>query len=72
MPLFVQNNLTRIGDADIQLLQLGRTPIPGLIRKVGDFLSKHKFSETVLELGVSYFKKTKACLHLFVSFLSLV
>jgi hypothetical protein len=62
MPLSVRNTLTRIGDADIQLLQLGRTPIPGVIRKIGDFLTNRKFSETVLELGVSYFKKTKACL----------
>ena len=62
MPLSVRHTLARIGDADIQLLQLGRTPIPGVIRKIGDFLSNNKFSETVLELGVSYFKKTKACL----------
>jgi hypothetical protein len=55
MPLPVRETLARIGDADIQLLQLGRTPIPGVIRKIGDFLSKNKFSETVMELGVSYF-----------------
>jgi hypothetical protein len=67
MPLSIRNTLRRIGDQDIQMLQLGRTPIPGVIRKIGDFLSQHKFSETVLELGVSSFKKTKACLHLLFS-----
>ena len=67
MPLFVRETLAEIGDEYIQLLQLGRTPIPAAIRKVGDFLSRNKFSETVLELGVSYSKKTKACLQSFSS-----
>jgi hypothetical protein len=59
MPLSVQKTLANIGDEYILTLQLGRTPIPAAIRTIGDFLSRNKFSETVLELGVSYFKKMK-------------
>ena len=54
MPLSVRNKLTEIGDEYIQTLQLGRTPVLAAVRKIGDFLSLNKFSQTVLELGVNY------------------
>jgi hypothetical protein len=53
MPLSVRKKLTEIGDEYIQTLQLGRTPVPAAVRKIGDFLSLNKFSQTVLELGVN-------------------
>jgi hypothetical protein len=64
MPLSVRNTLTDIGDEYIQRLQLGRTPVPAVVRKIGDFLSKNQFSETVLQLGVSYFNRTKIFLQI--------
>ncbi|CAF4018521.1 unnamed protein product [Rotaria sordida] len=51
MPLRVRNLLATIGNERILKIQLGRTPVQGLIVKVLNFLSDSKFSEKQLELG---------------------
>ncbi|CAF4844715.1 unnamed protein product, partial [Rotaria sp. Silwood1] len=50
MPLRVRNLLATIGNERILKIQLGRTPVQGLIVKVLNFLSDSKFSEKQLEL----------------------
>ena len=51
MPRRVQNLLEKIGDERILRIQLGRTPVDGVILKLLDFLSDSKFSNKQLELG---------------------
>ena len=57
MPLLVREKLKKIGDEAIIKLQLGRTPVQSVVRTLGDFLSQKRFSNAIVELGVSPFDR---------------